>query len=746
MQYIDGATTVVESHSTKPIIYFNKSHHLIEFSYLTKKKESLYSFLQPIDCIFHLEEMGNRLFLIDQAEPQNLIFFDTNTRIQLNSVCIDEKERLSNVKVLFNSESNLLFIVGNCNKTDLFVDVFLIKNNNMTRVTSKVFLNQIRLTDCHIVKQKGSLTRFVVSNSSKLMLLNFNSKNLYFEVHKNFSTDKTIRKTSSNKLLQLFATLDTSGTVKFFDDNGLQYLRFKDDSAMIVDFIFMDNSILTFDNKGCVKGSNLTANCLQLRHKIEQHILSGQDTMLFHRNKSHLFTVNKNNMMSIYDYSANKELARLMINKSNWSQIVQHNTNLYLFSETNLYAYLKYKDEQFLTEYYLFENFADKISCIANTASKILFGSVEGKVFVFDPLKQKIEDSNSLSAYPIKTIATAELDDNEFVVKHDNVIEFGELTPVLRCLSFIDETDSQCDKTILIKNRELSNYNITSYFLFYCSTDTELRVKEINRTSEFVDVNLLFEFDFDEKIVDFEFNEKANQVILLLETKVLTVNKTTGFMETLAGLNYNGLKLVFNPATDSFAVIQYDQTNNRSFVEVFDFNNGNLLATVENYNKIVDLKFIRDSIIVISDKGLIEVVKLTKLSTTLDEFYSRSMKVNQDSPRVQPVPQMKEKKSTFFKSIKSKYIKNTINESKSENILSALLNKYTRKPFTNAEYKTNALAQKNQVNKKFGTEAVKLCDYKENLDSLMSSLRRFKMEKTIESNEILEDPADIDDC
>ena len=162
--------------------------------------------------------------------------------------------------------------------------------------------------------------------------------------------------------------------------------------------------------------------------------------------------------------------------------------------------------------------------------------------------------------------------------------------------------------------------------------------------------------------------------------------------------------------------------------------------------KIVDLKFIRDSIIVISDKGLIEVVKLTKLSTTLDEFYSRSMKVNQDSPRVQPVPQMKEKKSTFFKSIKSKYIKNTINESKSENILSALLNKYTRKPFTNAEYKTNALAQNNQVNKKFGTEAVKLCDYKENLDSLMSSLRRFKMQKTIESNEILEDPADIDDC
>ena len=129
MRYIDGATTVIESHSSQPIIYFNKSHHLIEFSYLSKKKESLYSFLRPIDCIFHLEEMKDRLVLIDQAEPQNLIFFDTAIRTQLNSISIDERERLSNVRVLFNSESSMLFVVGNANKTDLFVEVFLIKSN-----------------------------------------------------------------------------------------------------------------------------------------------------------------------------------------------------------------------------------------------------------------------------------------------------------------------------------------------------------------------------------------------------------------------------------------------------------------------------------------------------------------------------------------------------------------------------------------------------------------------------------------
>ena len=85
---------------------------------------------------------------------------------------------------------------------------------------------------------------------------------------------------------------------------------------------------------------------------------------------------------------------------------------------------------------------------------------------------------------------------------------------------------------------------------------------EINITNQFVDCNPLFEFEFDEDIIDFKFDSLNKVALILHETHVVELNKNTNCRTELAWFEFRALRLCVD---NDFGLFDYQPDRSRGF-------------------------------------------------------------------------------------------------------------------------------------------------------------------------------------
>lgn len=751
INYVDGGTTAIEMHSTQPIIYYNKLNHIYEHDYLNNTRTKLHSLIHPIQDVFHVPNKNNELLLIDNQMPPAITLLDTVTSTIKSVIWSKLKVRPLKSIILFNSEQGLFVTLHKISQTDLMVELLRIKDGFLVAGENQVFPGLIDIQGADMLKTTKSTSSIVLYDKMNVLIMNIDAKNCAICFKTKFSVPHNIKKIRTHTVLQIFAILNVKSEIDFYDVDGLHYHRIAAHTSKFLDFIITNNSLRTFEEDGNVSTANLTK--LSLTNYSHINIDTTTTTLFIaHKFLDHILTRDKFNMVKLIDYKLNNDLITLMLNKDEWISTTIFNKNLYLFNRFNTNGIFKLKDINRCVEYFMLDGFEDNIVCTTQHNDSILMACESGRISVFDPIEMKIKHSAKISETPLRFLQSTTGRVDHVLLRTNNQIVIAETYPVLRNLKVIEIVEPTTTLSLsLAINKGFGDYGIVSYTAGYCVTPKFLRIVEINITSQFVDINPLFEYEFDDDIIDFVFDPSNKTAIVLHDTHVVELNKITGQRQELAWFDHRAIKISTDYDSGIYGVILQGDRPNRSCVEIYKFKNTVAINHIEFNYKVKTINFMNTDLVVVSEQGLIESRPKVPISNDDDFYYNKKSNLSVqshydhlsiDNRSLHTI----DKKPPIAIQTQSKFTNRTfsIKENTQVDVMEHIRSKYMRKPFHVVANKENTQLLTKMTGKE--SETPGKVDYKENLRRLAGTYGRNGRDiVTVMSDEVLTDPHDIDD-
>ena len=751
INYIDGGVTTIDLHSTKPILYYNKLNHVYEHDYKLNKRKLLHSFINPIKNVFHVPGKNHEVIIMDNQLPPAITLLDTQSCTIKSVTWSKLKNKPLQSFLIYNSEHGTVVLIHKIGKTDVLVEVVQIRDGILFPINTQIFNGLVDLKGSELLSMDKTTTNIIIYGDSSVIIVTADNKKGTLNLKIKFSIEKQIKKIRANPLLQIFAIMDSQHSLSFYDVDGLLFNKIDSKQAVFLDFTLLDNSLRTLCDDGGINTANLTKLTLKEYSRIDFDSMQ-VSSLLIHKNMDHLIIIDKFKMLKVFDYKANRIIVNLILNDEKWISSTIFNKNLYMFNRYNMNGVYKQVGDQRCVEYYMLEGFDEKITCSVQHNEFIIIGSEAGKINVYDPINMNVKQTIKVSDSPIRSICSVDNRSNHILIRTNDQIVLLETHKILKILKTIDRVDEIAPLALdFTLNKGFGNYGITSYTASYCVTSTFLRIIEINITDQFIDYNPLFEFEFNEEIIDFKFDAHRKTALILHETNVTKLNKNTGIQTEVAWFESRALSLSVDTDFGLFAVLLEDNKLRRTYIEIYRPKNTNAINRIEFNYLISKVEFLNSDLLILSENGLLEA--RPKLSVLEDDrtFFNKfdDTTINSEyhttkyDKRSLPLGEVSIRKPLYSKT-KITNRNASIKEASHVNITEHIRSKYLRCTQKSTENKENL----ESVSKPSGNEKEhsSKIDYTENLKRLANTYnRKNKLENTVTCQDILIDPQDIDD-